>query len=63
MSNEILKCACCGYEAGKRQWSRLELGSDYLVGLIYNDQSGKQEHIGSVTLYACPNCKTVTFNR
>ena len=61
---EKIKCGCCGYEEAPSKWSLLEITYQAsLIGYIYDPIKGKREHIGSVDLYACPTCKTITFLR
>ena len=61
------RCPSCNYWADIKEWSLLQVGSNNgytrLTCKEYDLIDKKRTHIGSVDLLACPNCRTIIWER
>lgn len=64
MKNVTEKCLC-GHESELKLWTRLSVsstsGNSSLVGETFKPDYDRRINIGSVDLFACPECGTVKF--
>lgn len=61
-----IKCFVCNYEDEQKNWVAIEArstdGYTSLSARKYVEEKG-WDHMGSVSLYACPKCGTVRFTK
>jgi len=61
------RCPSCNYWADKEKWSFLEVsatdGMTALVCMEYDPAKDDHSSLGSVDILACPECKTMIWER